>query len=70
MPVGSSTSRGSELTRTWAGSQRHNVVFGADDSSPTRADGTWSRTFDQAGTYDYRCTLHMGMRGRVEVVDP
>jgi len=57
-------------TVTWYfqdGDDDHNVVF-ADLASPTQATGTWSRAFDQPGSYPYACTLHGGMDGRVEVV--
>jgi len=56
-------------TVTWsfeAGDDEHNVVF-ADVASPTRATGTWSRTFDAPGSYPYTRTLHGNMDGRVEV---
>jgi plastocyanin len=31
------------------------------------AGGSFSRTFDTAGTYAYTCTIHAGMDGRVVV---
>ena len=31
------------------------------------AGGSFSRTFDAAGTYSYSCTVHAGMNGRVVV---
>ena len=49
----------------------HNVTFGA--SKPTGGDipdtraGQASRTFTAAGTFDYQCTRHSGMTGRVVV---
>lgn len=45
----------------------HNVTFEDGKSSQTQDTGSWSRTFDEAGTYDYRCTLHKQMHGTVTV---
>jgi plastocyanin len=56
-------------TVTWQftdGSVPHNVS-GQGYTSPTQAMGTFAHRFAQAGTYDYRCTLHSGMVGRVIV---
>jgi|SRR6266540_3462342 len=56
-------------TVTWKfsdGSVPHNV-HGDGFSSPTEDKGTFVHTFDRPGTYDYECTLHNGMRGRVIV---
>lgn len=55
-------------TVTWRFHDRveHNVT-GDGISSPTQTGGTFTRTFDQPGVYDYRCTLHGPMRGRVVV---
>ena len=56
-------------TVTWSfedGEDEHNVVFD-DVASPTQATGTWSRSFDEPGSYVYTCTLHANMDGRVEV---
>ncbi len=35
--------------------------------TPARNDGVFSHTFNERGAYDYRCTLHGPMRGRVVV---
>lgn len=45
----------------------HNVV-GQGFASPLLATGSWSRTFTDAGTYRYVCTLHRYMDGQIEVV--
>ena len=56
---------------TWVfddGDTEHNVV-GDGWQSDVQASGTYSRTFDEPGSYPYTCTLHIGMNGRVEVVN-
>lgn len=55
---------GSEITWTWTGDGDHNVV-GDGWSSEVRNEGTFAHRFEQPGTYDYMCTLHGGMDGRV-----
>jgi plastocyanin len=49
----------------------HNVIFanvaGAPQSIGIVSNQTVSRTFNTAGTFDYTCTLHPGMDGRVVV---
>lgn len=56
---------------TWTfndGGVEHNVV-GDGWQSDVQSSGTYQRTFTQPGSYPYACTLHIGMDGRVEVVD-
>lgn len=60
---------GHTVTWVWEGRAPHDVV-GDDFDSGVLRDGTFTHTFDEAGTYDYTCTLHAGMDGRVTVVDP
>jgi plastocyanin len=38
-------------------------------SSPIQKTGAFTHRFDQAGTFEYRCTLHANMTGRVIVKD-
>jgi plastocyanin len=60
-------------TVTWEFSgATHNVVFGAaapaGGSIPdTRPGSSVSRQFTTAGSYEYQCTRHSGMQGRVIV---
>ena len=42
-------------------------VEGGFDSSIINAGGEWEHTFDTAGTYDYYCSLHPFMKGKVTV---
>ncbi len=44
-------------------------VAGDGFRSPRMRHGTWSHTFTEPGTYDYKCSLHPIMRGRVIVTD-
>lgn len=46
----------------------HNVVFD-DVASEVMATGTYQITFDEIGSYDYVCTLHSYMEGRVIVTE-
>ena len=57
---------GTTVTWRWEGDDPHNVVCDGFES-PVQDDGTFVHTFADAGTYDYRCTLHPGMSGEVVV---
>jgi plastocyanin len=58
-------------TVTWTFALTHNVTWtsGAPTGGniPDTGSGSVQRTFPTAGTFDYRCTLHAGMNGRVTV---
>jgi plastocyanin len=58
---------GTTVTWTWnSGGNLHNVTF-ADTSSGNLGSGTFTRTFNTAGTFAFHCTLHPGMTGSVLV---
>lgn len=57
---------GTDLTWNWKGEDEHNVV-GDGFGSPTQASGTFVHAFAAPGGYEYRCTLHIFMRGEVVV---
>jgi plastocyanin len=64
---------GGSVTWTWnSGGVLHNVTFAATTGAPAninnRASGSESRTFGTAGTFNYQCTLHVGMNGKVVVL--
>jgi len=55
---------------TWSfqdGGTPHDVTGEGWKSGDAQSKGTFRHTFDRPGTYDYRCTLHRGMDGRVVV---
>jgi plastocyanin len=58
-------------TVTWTNDDdaQHDVVFdGGTQRSELLADGeSYQRTFASAGTFDYACSVHPQMRGRVTV---
>ncbi len=59
-------------TVTWTfedGLVPHDVKADSFGSGEPRRDGSFTHTFDQPGTYPYRCTLHDGMTGRVVVTE-
>ena len=59
---------GTTVTWLFDDSTRHDVV-GDGWGSDIQRDGTFSHTFDEPGTYDYDCTLHRNMTGRVIVTE-
>lgn len=60
---------GDTVTWAWDDQARHDVV-GDDFDSGVQDSGTFTHTFDDAGAYDYECTIHQGMAGRITVTGP
>jgi plastocyanin len=61
---------GATVTWSWAaGSTDHNVTFDDGNHSSTQSSGTYQRTFPNAGTFPYHCTIHgaQGMVGTITV---
>jgi plastocyanin len=58
---------GTTVTWRWDGEAEHNVV-GDGFESPTQVQGEFVYTFTEPGTYNYRCTHHFFMRGKVVVI--
>ena len=61
---------GGTVTWDWgAGGGTHNVTFAAVAGAPTnianRNSGSQARTFASAGSFNYQCTIHAGMNGKV-----
>jgi len=71
-PAQLTVSINSTVTFVWGGARTHNVTYVAGPTplppnSSTVASGIFLTSFTMAGTYDYLCTLHPGMDGRVIV---
>lgn len=59
---------GDPVTWSWEdGDVPHDVTFDDGPASPLQDTGTWTRTFDEPGTYPYVCSIHPGMTGTVTV---
>jgi plastocyanin len=70
-PPVSQVATGTTVTFLWDdGANEHDVVFDDGPASELLRTGSYQRTFTDAGTYDYTCTLHPFMDGRIVVVDP
>jgi plastocyanin len=65
---------GAQVTWVNTGSDGHDVTGtgpgGAWRSGPLDPAERYARSFGLPGTYDYACTIHPEMRGRVVVVQP
>src|SRR5687767_14135647 len=48
---------GQTVRWTWS-SGTHNVTFATGTNSGDKSSGTFDRTFDAAGTFDYQCTIY------------
>lgn len=67
-PVAAEIAAGDTVTWTWEGRADHNVV-GDSFERDVQREGTFEQRFDEPGTYDYRCTLHGGMTGKIVVTE-
>jgi plastocyanin len=45
----------------------HNVIGDDGLHSPDQGTGTYSHRFTRSGTFNYQCSLHVGMNGTVVV---
>lgn len=59
--------RGATVTWTNDDDMAHTVSFADGDSGAIRHGASYSRTFDKSGGYDYHCSIHPGMTGKVIV---
>ena len=60
---------GGTVTWEWDDGNIVHDVKGDDFKSELQKEGTFEHTFDEAGTFDYTCTVHPAMKGEVVVVD-
>lgn len=61
---------GGTVTWVWQGDNLHNVTFNGGPASGNQTEGTFERTFETPGVYQYLCTIHgQLMSGTVTVVD-
>jgi plastocyanin len=58
---------GDTVTWVWNDGAVKHDVSGDDFKSEVMSEGTFSHRFEEAGTYDYVCTLHPNMTGTIEV---
>lgn len=59
--------KGDTVTWTHPGTADHTVKFADSESQVLKNGGTYSKTFNQAGTLDYSCGIHPYMKGKVVV---
>jgi plastocyanin len=59
--------RGDTVTWTHPGPASHTVKFADSESPILKNGGTYSKTFNQAGTFSYECGIHPYMKGTVIV---
>ncbi|MCC5948444.1 MAG: cupredoxin domain-containing protein [Nitriliruptoraceae bacterium] len=70
-PPVSQVTTGTTVTFVWDDNGAvHDVAFDDGPSSAVIGEGTYTRTFTEPGTYDYTCTLHPFMDGRIVVTAP
>jgi plastocyanin len=58
---------GDTVTWTHDGSLGHNVTGEAFESGGLSGGDVFEFTFEEAGTFEYRCTIHQGMSGEIVV---
>ena len=60
---------GDTVTWTEQDAVHHTTTGSIFDSGDLGQEQTYSKTFDQAGIYDYSCNYHSNMKGKVIVVE-
>jgi len=67
-PKSETIAPGKTVTWKFSGKSAHNVTF-PDFNSKLMKSGSFTHTFDEAGTFKYLCTIHAGMTGEIVVSD-
>ena len=60
---------GETVTWRWDDGKIPHDVAGEGFKSEIQEAGTFEHTFDEAGVFDYKCTVHPTMTGSVEVTE-
>ena len=67
-PGSATVAPGATVQWAWRGRNLHSVTFDDGVASTVQASGTYSRTFQAPGTYNYHCAVHgLAMSGTVTV---
>ena len=67
-PGSAAVAPGAAVKWTWSGRNLHSVTFDDGVASTVQSSGTYSRTFQTPGTYNYHCAVHgLAMSGAVTV---
>jgi plastocyanin len=59
--------KGDSIVWTHPGPATHTVKFSDSESPGLTKGGTYSKTFNQVGTFNYECGIHPYMKGTVIV---
>jgi plastocyanin len=67
-PANDTVAAGTTVTWKWTGTRNHTVTFEDGVTSEKMISGSFSRSFDEPGTYPYHCSVHgASMAGTVTV---
>lgn len=66
-PAEITVAKGTTVTWTNRDSVAHTVTSGTFDSGSIASGASYSRTFADAGAYDYHCGIHPSMTGKITV---
>ncbi len=67
-PQDARVAKGGTVTWTNLDSTAHTISFSGVQSNVLNNGDTYSKTFNETGTFDYNCGIHTYMKGRVLVV--
>ena len=58
---------GETVTWDFKGNAQHNAKGAGGIDSGNKKEGSYEKQFNSSGTYEYICTIHPGMTGKVKV---